>query len=106
MPDEKIDILLKRLSALDPKEPDSQFEAAIALPKTVTAENRAAIVSALMGALKMPHSLTRAHAAEGLGFIKSRRISAGLDCRVEGSLPTRALLRRSSLGQNSRSRGN
>ena len=71
MPDEKIDTLLKRLSALDPREPDSQFEAAIALPKTVTSENRPMIVSALISALKMPHSLTRAHAAEGLGSLKA-----------------------------------
>jgi hypothetical protein len=71
MPGEKIDTLLKRLSSLDPTEPDSQFEAAIALPKTVTAGNRAAIVSALMDALEMAHSLTRAHAAEGLGLLKA-----------------------------------
>jgi HEAT repeats len=71
MPDESINTLLKRLSALDPGEPDSQFEAAIALPKAVTPENRPAIINGLMDALKMPHSLTRAHAAEGLGLLKA-----------------------------------
>lgn len=71
MPDEKTDTLLQRLSVLDPKEPDSQFEAAIALSKSVTAENRPMIVNALKDALKMPHSLTRAHAAEGLGLLKA-----------------------------------
>ena len=71
MPTDNLQALLTQLAALDPAAPDRQFEAAIALPKVATPENRAAVVAALREALTAAHSLTRAHAAEGLGFLQA-----------------------------------
>ena len=48
MPDDTIDQLLKKLLVLDPADPDAQFEAAMALPKLVTVDNRAVVVAALL----------------------------------------------------------
>ena len=71
MPVDNLQTMLAQLAVLDPAAPDRQFEAAIALPKMAAPENRAAIVVALRGALTAAHSLTRAHAAEGLGILQA-----------------------------------
>jgi HEAT repeat protein len=71
MPVDDLQTMLAQVAVLNPAAPDWQFEAAIALPKMAGPANRAAIVVALRGALTAAHSLTRAHAAEGLGLLQA-----------------------------------
>lgn len=64
---QEINVLIDQLLEIDPKMPDRQFEAAIALANINDEAYRDKIVDALIQSLNAPQALVRAHSAEALG---------------------------------------